>query len=100
MFSPLVSICIPSYNYARYLPECLNSAIAQTYPNFEVVVVDNCSDDGTPELVAEYCRRYNRIVFHRNSENIGMTANFNRAMELARGKYIKFLCADPGHPPT
>ncbi len=91
---PLVSICIPTYNYRRYLSDALDSALAQTFADIEIVVVDNCSDDGTPELVSEYCRRDGRVVFHRNAGNIGMTGNFNRAMDLARGKYIKFLCAD------
>ncbi len=91
---PAVSICIPTYNYGRYLSDALDSALAQTFADIEIVVVDNCSDDGTPELVSEYCRRDGRVVFHRNAGNIGMTGNFNRAMELARGKYVKFLCAD------
>src|SRR5258708_31495373 len=91
---PLVSICIPTYNYRHYLSDALDSALAQEFADIEIVVVDNCSDDGTPELVETYCRRDNRVVFHRNSRNLGMTANFNRSMELARGKYIKFLCAD------
>ena len=91
---PSVSICIPTYNYRRYLADALDSALAQTFADIEIVVVDNCSDDGTPELVSEYCRKDDRVVFHRNTENIGMTGNFNRAINLARGKYIKFLCAD------
>lgn len=90
----LVSICIPTYNYRSYLPDALESAMRQDHENIEIVVVDNCSDDGTPELVEEYRQRDDRIVFHRNPRNIGMTANFNRSMELARGKYVKFLCAD------
>lgn len=94
MADPAVSICIPTYNYRRYLSDALDSAIAQTFADIEIVVVDNCSDDGTPELVSEYCRRDHRVVFHRNAGNIGMTGNFNRAMELARGQYVKFLCAD------
>lgn len=91
---PAVSVCIPTYNYRRYLSAALDSAVAQTFTDIEIVVVDNCSDDGTPELVADYRRRDSRIVFHRNDANIGMTRNFNRAMALARGKYVKYLCAD------
>lgn len=91
---PLVSVCIPTYNYRRYLAAALDSALVQSFTDIEIVVVDNCSDDGTPELMDEYCRRDGRIRFHRNDSNIGMTANFNRAMELARGRYVKFLCAD------
>ena len=89
-----VSICIPTYNYRQYLPDAIDSALDQDYSDIEVVVVDNFSDDGTPELLEEYRQRDDRIVIHRNPRNIGMTANFNRSMELARGKYVKFLCAD------
>lgn len=92
--APPVSICIPTYNYRHYLSDALDSALAQEFADIEIVVVDNCSDDGTPELVEAYCRRDSRVIFHRNPRNIGMTANFNRSMELARGKYVKFLCAD------
>ena len=94
MSTPSVSICIPTYNYARYLPDALDSACRQSFTDIEIVVVDNCSDDGTQELVSEYARRESRIVYHRNDTNIGMTGNFNLAMNLAHGKYIKFLCAD------
>ncbi len=91
---PLVSVCIPTYNYRHYLSDALDSALAQDFADIEIVVVDNCSDDGTPELVEAYSRRDSRVIFHRNSRNLGMTANFNRSMALARGKYVKFLCAD------
>jgi len=91
---PSVSICIPTYNYCQYLPDALDSALTQEFTDLEIVVVDNCSNDGTPELVESYGRKDSRIVFHRNSRNLGMAANFNRSVELARGKYVKFLCAD------
>ncbi len=94
MPGPLASILVPTYNYRRYLPDALDSALRQTAADIEVVVVDNCSDDGTPELLAQYARRDPRIVAHRNAANLGMVANFNRCIELARGAYLKFLCAD------
>lgn len=94
MPAPLISICIPTYNYRRFLPDALQSALAQTVRDIEILVVDNHSDDGTTELLAEYARRDNRVIAHRNATNLGMTANFNRCIELARGKYVKMLCAD------
>jgi glycosyltransferase involved in cell wall biosynthesis len=94
MSKPLVSICIPTYNYRRFLPEALESAMRQTLRDLEIVVVDNHSDDGTMELLAEYARRDARVVAHRNTTNLGMTGNFNRCIELASGKYVKLLCAD------
>jgi glycosyltransferase involved in cell wall biosynthesis len=94
MAAALVSICIPTYNYRPYLPEALESALGQTLREIEIVVVDNCSDDGSWELAQEFAARDPRIVCHRNERNIGMIGNFNRALDLARGRYIKFLCAD------
>ena len=84
--SPMVSICIPTYNYRHYLPDALDSARAQEFTDIEIVVVDNCSDDGTPELVEDYCRRDGRIVFHRNPRNLGMTANFQQVHGAGAGQ--------------
>ncbi len=92
--APLVSVCIPTFNYRQYLPEAVESALAQSQQNIEILVVDNASTDGTVELLHELGARDQRIRFVRNPTNLGMTANFNRCLELARGKYIKFLCAD------
>lgn len=92
--TPLTSICIPTFNYGAFLRDALSSACAQTYSNIEVVVADNCSTDDTPRLVAEFANRDSRIRYHRNERNIGMQGNFNRCLQLAAGKYVKFLCAD------
>lgn len=92
--APAVSICIPTFNYRRYLSDALTSSLNQTFRDIEVLVVDNCSDDGSMELIEEFARRDPRVVPHRNERNIGMAGNFNRCLELARGRYIKFLCAD------
>jgi len=92
--TPAVSICIPSYNYAAFLPQALDSALGQSARDLEVLVVDNCSDDGSMEILERYARRDPRVVVHRNEANVGMMGNFNRCIELARGRYVKFLCAD------
>jgi glycosyltransferase involved in cell wall biosynthesis len=92
--TPAVSICIPSYNYAAFLPQALDSALGQSARDLEVLVVDNGSDDGTMEILEGYARRDPRVVVRRNEANVGMMGNFNRCIELARGRYVKFLCAD------
>lgn len=94
MSTPLVSICIPTFNYAMFLGDALTSARAQTCADIEIIVSDNCSTDDTPRLMAEWARRDPRIRYHRNERNIGMQGNFNRCLQLAVGKHIKFLCAD------
>jgi len=91
---PLVSICIPTYNHAHFLPAAIGSALAQTERNLEVLVVDNCSADDTPAVVAGFCRADPRVRYVRNETNLGLVGNLNRCLELASGVYIKYLLAD------
>ena len=78
-----VSVCVPTYNAGSYLEEALSSALAQTCRDIEVLVVDNCSTDGTQAMVTELASHDARIRYVRNSTNFGMVANFNRCLELA-----------------
>lgn len=100
MSNPKVSVLIPAYNYAQYLPEAIDSVLAQTYVDFELIVVDNCSTDNTEEIVNNYAKNDARIKFVQNQENIGMYRNYNQALLYASGKYIKFLNADDKFEPT
>lgn len=100
MTKPKVSILIPAFNYAHYLSEAIDSVLSQTFSNFELIVVDNCSTDNTEEIVNSYAQNDTRIKFIRNQENIGMYRNYNQALLLARGDYIKFLNADDKFEPT
>lgn len=89
---PLVTFVVPCYNLAYLLPECLNSILVQTYPDFEVLVMDNCSPDNTPEVVQSF--RDPRVKYVRNETNIGHTLNFNKGIAMARGKYVWLVSAD------
>lgn len=89
-----VSVCIPTYNGAGYIRGALESVLCQTYQNFEIVIVDNASTDGTQEVVAEFLARSQKIRYFRNEENIGLAGNLNRCIQLARSEYIKYLCVD------
>ena len=91
---PSVSICIPNYNYCRYLKYALDSALAQSWKDIEVLVVDDRSEDDSVTLVEEYTKRDERVVLHKNPKRLGLTRNFNQCLRLARGNYVKFLCAD------
>lgn len=91
---PLVSILIPHYNYIQFVPTAIDSALAQTYPNFEVVVTDNCSTDGAVPFLRERYRDEPRVRIIENERNLGMTGNFNRALEHARGEYILWMSSD------
>lgn len=91
---PKVSVIIPSYNLASYLPETLSSVAAQTYPDWECLIVENGSQDGSLEVVNAWCARDTRfvpVVFDRNQ---GVAAARNKGLELAEGEYILFLDAD------
>jgi glycosyltransferase involved in cell wall biosynthesis len=98
--APRVSVCIPSYNYARYLPDAVGSVLAQTFTDYELIIVDNRSTDNTEEVVAGFVRSGVPLRFHRNDRNLGQAGNFNRCIELARGQYVQLLCADDTLEPT
>src|SRR3972149_11690952 len=87
---PRVSIVVPPYNYGRFLPDCLGSILAQTYRDFEVMVVDDGSTDNTEEVVAGFLPR----VRYFRQENQGVGAAMNQGIELAMGEYIRFVDAD------
>lgn len=91
---PKVSVCIPTYNGARYLPGAIASVLAQTYQDFEVVIVDNASTDSSVELLTELAKQCDKIHVFRNARNLGLAGNLNRCAELARGQFIKYLCVD------
>jgi glycosyltransferase involved in cell wall biosynthesis len=98
--TPLVSILIPTYNYARYVEHAVASAVAQTYPNLEVVVNDNCSTDGAWELLTARFGNEPRVHLAQNETNLGMGPNFDRVLERARGRYVMWLCSDDVLFPT
>jgi glycosyltransferase involved in cell wall biosynthesis len=90
--TPLVSICIPTYNRADMVGKAIASALGQTYSNIEVIVVDNASTDNTEAIVAAFSD--NRLRYIRNSVNLGLFGNFNRCIEISGGKYIHILHSD------
>jgi hypothetical protein len=81
--TPRVSILIATWNRARFLPDALDSVLAQTMPDFEVIVSDNASTDQTEALVRGYAARDARVRYFRNDENVGLTRNFNLALARA-----------------
>lgn len=90
---PLVSICIPTYNSARYLRESLDSVAAQTYRPVEVIIADNASTDDTVVIAREYAEKYGfRVV--ESSINLGPFNNWNRLVSLACGKYVAIYHSD------
>lgn len=89
-----VSVLIPTYNYARYLPEALDSVLDQSFRDFELLIVDDASTDGTREIIESYAARDPRVRVHLQPKNVGMVANWNAALKLASGELIKPLFGD------
>lgn len=92
--TPLVSICIPTYNGSAYIEETLNSALNQTYKNIEIVITDDNSSDNTVELCKTYAQKDNRIKVYENESNLGLIGNWTESVEKASSKWIKFLFQD------
>lgn len=90
---PVISVIIPAYNSENYLRECLDSVAGQEYGDFEVIVVDDGSEDGTTAVVEEYASRDRRFRLVRNSHN-GVSASRNLGLSLAGGEWIMFLDSD------
>ena len=89
-----VSVCIPVYNSASYLAQAVESVLSQSYPEFELLIVDDCSTDGSAEIAAGYAASDTRIRFIKNERNMGMVGNWNYCLDLAQGIYIRFLFGD------
>jgi glycosyltransferase involved in cell wall biosynthesis len=98
--NPLVSIGIPVYNGEQVIRHALDSLLAQTYQNLELVVSDNASTDGTSAICLEYAARDSRVRYHRNAVNIGLIPNFRRLFKLSSGDYFMWAAADDLKPPT
>jgi len=93
---PSVSVCIPFYNGAAYAEQTLRSVLEQTWKDWELVVTDDDSPDGTAAVIEAFMRETAdpRIRFERNPQRLGMVGNWNKVIGLARGRYIKLVCGD------
>lgn len=90
----LVSVIMPNYNCAKFIGESVNSVLAQTYKNWELVIVDDCSSDGSAEIFEEFAAKDERIRLFKNEKKSGAAASRNRAIREAKGKWIAFLDSD------
>lgn len=99
MKSPLISVIIPAYNTAPYLPRCLDSVLCQTLPDFELILIDDGSTDGTGAIADRYAATDSRVrVIHK--ENGGVSSARNRGSDVARGQFITFVDSDDTVRPT
>ena len=93
-FTPLVSIGVPVYNGERFLAQALDSLLGQTLQDFELIISDNASTDGTADICLDYAARDARIRYVRQPSNIGGPRNWNFVALEARGRYFKWASAD------
>lgn len=92
--SPKLTVILPSYNYATYIKEALDSVVHQPYSNLELLIIEDGSQDGSPEIIREYANRYSfiRAIFH--SQNRGLFKTLEEGLALSRGEYLHWLSAD------
>ena len=92
MNNELVSIIMPSYNTANYISDSIQSVLKQTYENWELIIVDDCSSDNTLELLSKFDDKRIRVIV--NEKNSGAALSRNKALKEAKGKWIAFLDSD------
>ena len=93
MKCPVVSILVPAYNASAFLSQCMESIVNQTYPNLQVVVVDDGSKDSTLVIAEQYAAKYPCVeVYHQ--ENAGVAEARNKLLSLAKGDYVLFVDSD------
>lgn len=97
---PKVSVVTAVYNAEKFLPECLDSILNQTFEDFEFILVDDCSSDSSPEILREYAKKDQRIRLIFNEENSLPAATRNRALDVSQGEYIAIMDCDDLSMPT
>lgn len=98
--APKVSFGIPVRNGVHEIGHTIDSILSQDFRDFEIVISDNCSDDGTRDLLEAYAAKDKRIRLALNDVNIGQDPNFNRVLELARGEYFRWIGVEDTIDPT
>lgn len=91
---PKVSLGMPVFNGENYIEQAIISILEQTYSDFELIISDNASNDGTAEICRIYAEKDRRVQYYRNDINVGAAKNFNRTVSLAKGEYFKWAAHD------
>ncbi|MBO5632448.1 MAG: glycosyltransferase family 2 protein [Aeriscardovia sp.] len=90
----LVSIIMPTYRCGQFIAESIKAVQAQTYQNWELIIIDDCSNDGTVAIVLDFKKQDNRISLYQNASNSGAAISRNTALRYAKGRWIAFLDSD------
>jgi glycosyltransferase involved in cell wall biosynthesis len=91
---PSLSVVLPNYNHAHYLPTALTGLVNQSVPPLEIIVIDDCSQDNSVEVIEAFAQKHPTIKLVRNEKNSGVVFNLNRGLAMARGEYVTFPAAD------
>src|SRR5437762_2359536 len=94
MSLPTLSVVVPNYNHAHYLPKCLAAILGQSLPPTEVIMIDDGSTDNSLEVLGQLAREHPNLHVHRNERNRGVVWTANRGIDLAQGDYLFFTAAD------
>ena len=89
-----VSVIMPAYNSEKYISDSINSILSQTYTNFELLILNDCSQDRTLELITELAKKDSRIKVINNPVNLNIAANRNKGIEISKGEYIVWQDSD------
>ena len=101
MKTPLVSIITPTYNHEKYIGECIESVLSQTFPDWEQIIIDDASTDRTPEIIEQYAKKDRRIKLIRHKKNYGiyrLADTYNEALNISNGEFIAVLEGDDFWP--
>ena len=94
MKNPKISVIVSVYNTEKYIEKCLDSLLNQTYSNIEIVVINDCSTDGSLKILKKYAKKYDNMILIENKENKGLSYSRNVGLEKATGKYIGYIDSD------
>ena len=94
MSEDLISILLSSYNSEKTIENSINSVLKQNYSNFELLIIDDCSNDQTYKIIEKCASNDNRIKMYKNNENIGLTKSLNKLLKVAKGSFIGRQDAD------
>jgi glycosyltransferase involved in cell wall biosynthesis len=89
-----ISVIVPVYNVEKYITKCIESILSNTYKDFELILVDDCSIDNSLNICEEYSKKDGRIKIIKNSENVGASLSRKKGLEISTGKYIQFIDSD------
>src|SRR5438270_280343 len=91
---PKISVIMPAYNAQKYISQAIESILNQTFKDFELIIIDDASQDNTAKIIGDFARKDNRIIYLRNKENLKLSKALNLGIKKAQGKYIARMDAD------